>query len=122
MAGTLTVSTLNDSSGVLATQNGMSGICKAWANFNGTTSTIRASFNVSSLTRNGTGIYTINFTTAMPDTNYCALFLATVIGTGNGSTRTGATGTSATGSYQFTGYNGSGTIADFDFCEVAIFR
>lgn len=48
--------------------------CKAWCNFNGTTaspSTIRASYNVSSVTKNAGGDYTINFTTAMPDTNYC---------------------------------------------------
>lgn len=71
MAGQLTISTLNDSSGVLATQNGMSGIAKAWVNFNGTgTVAIRASFNVSSITDNGTGLYTVNFTTAMPDANY----------------------------------------------------
>jgi hypothetical protein len=48
--------------------------CRAWVNFNGTTSpgTIRASGNVSSVTKNGTGDYTVNFTTAMPDANYCA--------------------------------------------------
>ena len=70
MAGGLTISTLNDSSGVLATQNGMSGICKAWVNFAGTTGSIRASFNVGSITRNSTGDYTVNFTTALPDANY----------------------------------------------------
>jgi len=45
---------------------------RAWVNFNGTTSpgTIRASGNVSSVTRNNTGDFTINFTTAMPDANY----------------------------------------------------
>jgi hypothetical protein len=47
-------------------------ICKAWVNFNGTTSpgTIRSSFNVSSVTKNGTGDYTVNFTNAMTDSNY----------------------------------------------------
>jgi hypothetical protein len=45
--------------------------CRAWVNFNGTgTPAIRASGNVSSLTDNGTGDYTVNFTTAMPDANY----------------------------------------------------
>ena len=40
-------------------------------NFDGvTTATIRASGNVSSVTRNGTGDYTVNFATAMPDANY----------------------------------------------------
>lgn len=46
-------------------------LCRAWVNFNGTgTVAIRASFNVSSITDNGTGIYTVNFTTALPDANY----------------------------------------------------
>jgi hypothetical protein len=46
--------------------------CRAWVNFDGTQSTpaIRASGNVSSITKNGTADYTINFTTAMPDANY----------------------------------------------------
>ena len=44
---------------------------RAWVNFNGMgTVAIRASGNVSSITDNGTGNYTVNFTTAMPDTNY----------------------------------------------------
>jgi hypothetical protein len=71
MAGQLTIDTLKASTGVLATQNGMTGIAKSWVNFNGQgTVAIRASFNVSSITDNGTGDYTINFTTAMPDINY----------------------------------------------------
>ena len=74
MAGKIVVSTINDSSGVLATQNGMTGIAKAWVNFQGgngnTAGTINASFNVSSITVNGTGDYTANFTTAMPSANY----------------------------------------------------
>lgn len=46
-------------------------MCRAWVNFNGTgTVAIRASGNVSSITDNGTGDYTVNFTTAMPDANY----------------------------------------------------
>jgi hypothetical protein len=46
-------------------------LCRAWVNFNGTgTVAIRASGNVSSITDNGTGLYTINFTTALPDSNY----------------------------------------------------
>ncbi len=50
----------------------MSGAAKAWVNFNGTGAVaIRASFNVTSITDNGTGDYTVNFTTAMPDANYC---------------------------------------------------
>jgi len=47
-------------------------IAKAWVNFNGTTSpgTIRSSYNVSSVTKNGTGDYSVNFTTALADANY----------------------------------------------------
>ena len=45
--------------------------CRAWVNFNGTgTVAIRASGNVSSITDNGTGDYTMNFATAMPDADY----------------------------------------------------
>ena len=45
--------------------------CRAWVNFNGTgTVAIRASGNVSSITDNGTGQYTVNLTTAMPNTSY----------------------------------------------------
>ena len=47
--------------------------CRAWVNFNGTgTVAIRASGNVTSITDNGTGDYTVNFTTAMSDANYAA--------------------------------------------------
>ena len=72
MAGALTISTLNNDTGVLATQNGMTGIAKAWVNFAGASGTINSSFNISSVTRSNTGRYTINFTTAMPNTNYVA--------------------------------------------------
>jgi hypothetical protein len=49
-------------------------LCRAWVNFNGTgTVAIRASGNVSSITDNNTGDYTVNFTTAMPDTNYTTI-------------------------------------------------
>lgn len=45
--------------------------CRAWVNFNGTgTVAIKASGNVSSITDNGTGAYTINFASSMPDANY----------------------------------------------------
>ena len=77
MAGRLTISTLNDDTGVLATQNGMTGVAKSWVNFDGTgTVSIRGSFNVASITKNATGDYTVNFTTAMPNANYCWLGIA----------------------------------------------
>ena len=74
--------TLPDSAGTVATaestlsQFNASGsapvyACRAWVNFNGTgTVAIRASGNVTSITDNGVGLYTVNFTTAMPDANY----------------------------------------------------
>jgi len=65
-----------DSSGNLSFNSGYGSVataygCRAWVNFNGTgTVAIRASGNVSSITDNGTGNYTVNLTTAMPDANY----------------------------------------------------
>jgi hypothetical protein len=60
----------NSGYGSIATAYG----CRAWVNFNGTgTVAIRASGNVSSITDNGTGDYTVNFTTAMPDANYTTI-------------------------------------------------
>ena len=58
--------------------------CRAWVNFNGTgTVAIRASGNVSSITDNGVGDYTVNFTTAMTDANY--MMAGSIVGnTGNG--------------------------------------
>jgi hypothetical protein len=56
--------------------------CRAWVNFNGTgTVAIRASGNVSSITDNGTGDYTVNFTTAMPDGNYSLVTMSNKSGT-----------------------------------------
>ncbi len=64
----------------LATQDGTYSVpsetlsraaCRAWVNFNGTgTVAIRASYNVSSITDNDTGDYTVNFTNALADANY----------------------------------------------------
>jgi hypothetical protein len=65
--------------------------CRAWVNFNGTgTVAIRASGNVSSITDNGTGDYTVNFTTAMVDANYS--FATGYVGA-TGETRTVITNT-----------------------------
>jgi hypothetical protein len=71
MAGKVVVSTLNNDTGVLATQNGMTGIAKAWVQWTGgSTPSIGSSFNVSSVTRVSSGIFTVNFTTAMPNATY----------------------------------------------------
>jgi hypothetical protein len=69
---TLTVSTLSDGTNSTSSTNCIQGSAKAWVNFNGTgTVAIRASYNVSSITDNGTGDYTVNFTNAFADANYC---------------------------------------------------
>jgi hypothetical protein len=66
---TLRVNTIQDSTG--SSSPAINGLAKAWVNFNGTgTVAIRASLNVSSITDNGTGDYTVNFGTAMSDANY----------------------------------------------------
>jgi hypothetical protein len=66
---TLRVNTIQNSGGTGSPE--INGLARAWVNFNGTgTVAIRASNNVSSITDNGTGDYTVNFTTSMPDTNY----------------------------------------------------
>jgi hypothetical protein len=72
MAGTLTISTLSDGTNSTSTTNCIQGSAKAWASFNGTTSpaTINASYNVSSITRSATGLFVVNMTNAMSDTNY----------------------------------------------------
>ena len=94
---------------------------KAWVNFNGTgTVAIRASFNVSSITDNGVGDYTVNFTNAMTDANYSAIGLCgtgTATLQGNGPFNSGMTTTT----FRF-GNAVGGTYVDRDFNTVAIFR
>lgn len=70
----------NSGYGSVATAYG----CRAWVNFNGTgTVAIRASGNVSSITDNGTGDYTVNFTNSMPDASYSFTLGATLPTTGS---------------------------------------
>lgn len=77
MAGTLTISTLSDGTNSTSATNCISGSAKAWVNFNGSgTPAIRASYNVSSITKGGGGDYYVNFTNAFADTNYCAVITA----------------------------------------------
>ena len=75
MASNLTVDTLTKGATTLNTDElvdvNNTRVAKAWVNFNGTgTVAIRDSYNVSSITDGGVGLYTVNFTTAMPDANY----------------------------------------------------
>lgn len=67
---TLRVNNITDTSGGSSSLS-VPGAAKAWVNFNGTgVVAIRAQLNVSSITDNGVGDYTVNFTTAMSDANY----------------------------------------------------
>jgi hypothetical protein len=100
---------------------------RAWVNFNGTgTVAIRDSGNVSSITDNGTGNYTVNFTNNMPDVNYC------MVGRHDRGDLSGGTDgiqgvptdtTYAVGSVRFVSrYANNGTIADFNNTNVLITR
>lgn len=96
---------------------------KAWVNFNGTgTVAIRASFNVSSITDNGTGDYTVNLTTAMSDANYS--FLAT--SNDGGTARFSFAAISASGltasSARFVNCGDDGVVRDQAIVCAAIFR
>lgn len=73
---TLVAQTISNGTVSTSSANVIQGSAKAWVNFDGTVatpSTIRASYNVSSITRNSTGDYTINFTNAFADANYCSV-------------------------------------------------
>ena len=74
---TLRLTTISNQGGTASVPSDtvINGSAKAWVNFNGTgTVAIRASFNVSSITDNNTGDYTVNFTNALADANYSAVF------------------------------------------------
>lgn len=81
---TLRTNTLQDAIGnnsvTMATV--AAGTAKAWVNYNGTAQTIRANFNVSRITWNSAGNYTVNFATALADSNY-AVALSNSAATGD---------------------------------------
>jgi hypothetical protein len=94
---------------------------KAWVNFNGTgTVAIRAAGNVSSITDNGTGDYTVNFTVAMSDANY-ATTLGARRSAGNFDNRV-TTQSLTTSGVRLSSVDAGGTAVDFDIIQVAIFR
>jgi hypothetical protein len=98
---------------------------RAWVNFNGTgTVAIRASGNVTSITDNGTGDYTINFTTAMPDANYATVYGA--VGDGTGAKQMGFDETNIRSTTQFrcrTGQSNSASdFRDSAWVQISIFR
>lgn len=94
---------------------------RAWVNFDGTgTVAIRASGNVTSITDNGVGRYTINFTTAMSDTNYSIVGTASFDSTSGRSPRAIHPLVYATSNIQIN--TSSGSSEDLMFINVAIFR
>ena len=124
-----TLTTPNIDSAQIATVSGTAPLymARAWVNFNGTgTVAIRASGNVSSITDNGTGNYTANFTTAMPDTNFGVALTGGSAGTVGTVAYEGNAGTSpvrTTSSVRFeTGSNATATLVDDPTVNVIIFR
>jgi hypothetical protein len=97
--------------------------CRAWVNFNGTgTVAIRASGNVSSITDNGTGDYTVNFTTAMPDANYSFTGACQNSGTGPQFVTGKSSGTYSTTQLAIQVWNYLGNFSDVPYVNIAIFR
>lgn len=98
---------------------------RAWVNFNGSgTVAIRAAVNVSSITDNATGNYTVNFTTAMPDANYVTVCTAA---RGDGGSTNAVlhvleSGTYSTSAVQILNQASNGDNSDSDVACVAIFR
>lgn len=134
MAGTVTASIVkNDTTSPPAFQNSAGNeigqLCRAWVSFNGTTGAIRGTaFNISAVTRNTTGDYTITFSTALssvlPDANYV------VVSTCNkrSSTRTTllqthetTAPTTSTIALRLTD-TADASFQDMAYCYVAIFR
>ena len=110
----------NSGYGSVATAYG----CRAWVNFDGTgTPAIRGSGNVSSITDNGTGAYTVNFSTAMPDANYCTNATGTHDGGSYVAWGTVANDTPPTTSAVRTDFlNDAGSPTDVSFAQVSIIR
>ena len=117
--------TTEDASGNLAFNSGYGSVataygCRAWVNFNGTGAVaIRGSGNVSSITDNGTGDYTVNFTTAMVDANYCAVATANYNAGGNASIRSNIYSTTAV---EIITHYGGAVKEDSTIVNLAIFR
>lgn len=97
---------------------------RAWVNFNGTgTVAIRASNNVSSITDSGVGNYTVNFTTAMSDANFCAVGNGANLGTAASASAKGLLPVEyATGSVRVVVTTGTGAAQDYDAVNVSVFR
>jgi hypothetical protein len=95
-------------------------LSRAWINFNGTgTVAVRGSGNVTSLTDNGTGDYTVNFTTAMPDANFAVNATTNRLGyTSIGS----SVYTYVTGNTNIVTRDSAGVAQDAQYVNVSVFR
>jgi hypothetical protein len=111
-----------DTSGIIKLQsNGVTTNALAWVNFNGTgTVAIRSSYNVSSITDNGTGNYTVNFSTALSDANYSFSLTAGTI-SGNYLAATPYTNNPTTTQLQFNTVNFSSSTVDALYVTVSVF-
>jgi hypothetical protein len=97
--------------------------CRAWVNFGGTgTVTLRASGNVTSITDNGTGTYTINFTTSMPDANYAFSMACNGNGTDYRTFMAMFDGTKTVSSFRIILNNPSNVTVDVSDIALAFFR
>ena len=95
--------------------------CRAWVNFNGTgTVAIRGSGNVSSITDNGTGTFDINFSTAMPDTNYAGV--GTAVNSSNYLVGITSGSNGQTTYFPIRVTTDAGSLNDPNFCYYAFFR
>ena len=100
----------------------VNGTAKAWVNFNGTgTVAIRRAFNVSSITDNQTGDYTVNFITAMPNVDYSAVASGGAISGIGSRTAISCPNTPTTTSVGVTIVNTSSALVDVTFINVAVF-
>lgn len=94
-------------------------LCRAWVSFTSSGSTsIQASFNVSSVTYSSAGVYVINFTNSLPDAN----FVGTPVCTQGGTAYIAANGTRATGSLQVKTFSQAGSAADATSVQCGVFR
>ena len=108
--GTIVNADISASAAIASTK--LTGVndAKVWVNFNGkSTVTIRGSFNVSSVTDNGTGDYTVNFTNSLADANYVV------------ATSMNCNDENATGDHRFVLYvKGTGSAYDMNTNNVGV--
>jgi hypothetical protein len=123
MPGTLVITTLSDGTNSTSATNCIQGSAKAWVNFNGTgTVTIQGSYNVSSITDNAAGNYRVNFTNAMPNTNYAFNICCNGNGNNYQTFQAMLDGTKAVGSFGIFLNNLSAAGVDASEVSLSIFR